>query len=510
MKIIKILPIILFAFVVANTSAQQNYTIRYLDINTKYSDFGVSLSNDNEVIFSSSSFNDQDRIWSGNKQPYLELLKGTLSPEKEIVGVYKLQKDHINTFHESNAVFTKDGKTVYFTANDEQNDSRKARRKKLIQLYKAEVDDDGVWSNTVKLPFNQDNFQSGHPTLNADDTIMYFVSDRPGSIGGTDMYSIAILPDGSFGEPKNLGPTINTTKNEMFPFYNYKTKQLYFSSEGHDTNYGGLDVFVVELDDKEIATSPVQNLGPPINGAHDDFSFVLKTSENWGFFSSDRREKGNDDLYFFRMYDKDCHPIRGNVRDKLSLDLIAGTSVVLYNSKNEKIESMITTSSGEFSFKVDCNTNETYFVSGTKPSYEIANALVPENKIVSLFLDTLKVDKLYLDPIFFDYDKANIRPDAAIGLEKIISILNRTATSKLKISAYTDSRASNDYNKKLSDRRVQSTIDWLIQRGIAANRLQGIGEGEENLYIKRCRDDVDCSESEHQINRRADFQLFNE
>lgn len=509
MKIIKILPIILFAFVVANTSAQQNYTIRYLDINTKYSDFGVSFSNDNEVIFSSSSFNDQDRIWSGNKQPYLELLKGTLSPEKEIVGVYNVQKDHINIYHESNAVFTKDGKTVYFTANEEQNNSRKARRKKLIQLYKAEVDDDGVWSNTVKLPFNQDNFQSGHPTLNADDTIMYFVSDRPGSIGGTDMYSVAILPDGSFGEPKNLGPTINTTKNEMFPFYNYKTKQLYFSSEGHDTNYGGLDVFVVELDDKEITTSPVQNLGPPINGAHDDFSFVLKTSENWGFFSSDRREKGNDDLYYFRMSEKDCQPIRGNVRNKLSLDLIAGTSVVLYNSKNEKIDSMITTSSGEFSFKVDCNTNETYFVSGANPKYEKASVDVHHNKSVNLFLNPLNGDKLNLDPIFFDFNKAEIRPDAAIGLDKIISVLNRMPDFKLKITAFTDSRASNSYNKKLSDKRVDSIIKWLIKRGIAANRLEGIGQGEENIYIKECGDNADCSEAQHQLNRRADFELIN-
>jgi outer membrane protein OmpA-like peptidoglycan-associated protein len=520
----KIVTILVF-LTVGYVYGQDNYSIKNLEVNTKYSDFGVSYYGGDAIYASSKKEDNKSRKNWTNGQPYLELYRGAIDSEGEITDSAAFS-DNLNTkYHESNAVFTKDLSTVYFTRNNyfQNHYGRDSVGWNNLKMYKADVSELGEWSNIVPMPFNDDNYSVGHPALSTDERTLYFTSDMPGSMGETDIFKVSINSDGSYGAPMNMGSQVNTFGKEMFPYVS-KKGNLYFSSDSRG-GLGGLDVFVVPLNNSTV--QPV-NLGAPINSHLDDFSFIIDNDKSTGYFSSNREGgHGDDDIYYFTELNAPqiacSQVIAGTVRDKSNGALLPGALVVLYKGE-EKLESVVVGADARFSFPdMDCDT--TYRVTGDKDLYNGAEETVtttsesdlelgldldldPDAKAIAA---TSEVDRCQyalddINTIYFDLDKYYIRPDAAIELEKIVRTMQRCPNIKVVAGSHTDSRASHAYNVTLSENRAKSTVDYIVSRGIDAGRISPQGYGETQL-VNHCADGVKCSEAEHQVNRRTEFVI---
>tara|TARA_R110001583_G_scaffold15501_2_gene63846 strand:- start:27539 stop:29080 length:1542 start_codon:yes stop_codon:yes gene_type:complete len=502
----------------------ENYSIKNVSSNTKYQDFGVSYYGENTAVFASSRKDKsiRKRVWLINNQPFLELYKGAIQADGEINNIARFSKEINTKFHESNAIFTKDLKTVYFTRNNYLNKKVKKDSTNMIlnQLYKAQVGFDGDWTDIQAMPFNSDDYQTGHAALNDAEDKLYFISDMSGSYGLTDIYVVDINEDGSYGEPKNLGAEVNTSKYEMFPFID-QNNVLYYSSDGFADTKGGLDVYATKLRKNNEYYTPI-NLEFPLNSTKDDFSFVKQKGAKEGYFSSNREGgKGDDDIYSLIELNSptfSCsQEITGVARDKNSGALLPGTIVSLYKGV-EKVESVIVGSDAVFNFRVACEA--LYKVLGEKESYE-----EDLKEITTSDKDDFKTDlelkllqdefitvrghlMLNINPIYFDLDKAKIRDDAAIELERVVEIMTKYPGLVVQIASHTDSRAPDNYNWILSNKRAIATTKWIVSNGVDKNRIFGGGYGETEL-VNECSNNVKCTEEEHQLNRRTEFIIVN-
>ena len=380
---------------------------------------------------------------------------------------------------------------------------------------------DGEWSDAVEVPFNSDDWSTGHPVLSPDGKQMYFVSDRPGSLGESDIFVVDIMGDNQFSEPRNLGPEINTERREMFPFIT--DKKLYFSSDGH-VGLGGLDIYEVAYDE-ENGFMEVRNLGKPINSNRDDFSYIINEESQHGYFSSNRiGGKGSDDIYSFRKIlpeEPNENAIAGIVTAVVDGEILPDALVELLDENGRKIKEMVTGEDGSFLFE-DLDGNTKYTVRVTKGDYfeVIQDVTTKDNELVQadiamrLLKDLIAVEdgirKLKLNMIFFDFDKSNIRPDAAQELNKLVTIMKEYPAMVIKIESHTDSRGKRAYNRWLSDNRAKSTRRYLISEGIDPKRIQSaIGYGEDRL-LNECDGTVRCTEAQHQLNRRSEFIIVSE
>jgi len=517
---------ILIVFSLTFTYAQDghNYSVTNMKANSKNSDFGVTFYGDSLAVFASSRREKtlRNKIWIGNKQPFLELFKAEIDSAGDFKNIKPFSKKLNSKFHESNVAFTKDLSTVYFSRNNyfDKKLTKDEEGVVLIQMYKATVAAEGEWTNVTPMPFNSDEYQTGHPVLNDAQNKLYFVSDMPGSIGGTDIYYVDIYPDGTYSEPKNLGPNVNTPEKELFPFIT-KDNVLYFSSEGFGSK-GGLDVFATKMVRGEAAYKPV-NLGHPINTKADDFAFVFKPNATTGYLSSNRKGgRGDDDIYFFEAHNPVTfvceQEVAGVVKEKGTGALLPGAMVELKDANGKVVSRTVADSFAAFTFNLDCESS--YTVTGMKDTYEpdTKSVTTEEDNDVALNLElnlnpsefvSLRGQLMInINPIYFDLDKADIRPDAAIELEKVIRIMQKYPELKVDLGSHTDSRANNDYNIDLSQRRATSSRDWIIKRGIDGSRITAKGFGETQL-VNGCADGVKCTEAEHQVNRRTEFVIVN-
>ncbi len=504
--------------------------VRNLAINTEYSDFGGFIHND-EFYFASSDKvkSRRNRIYDWNAQPFLNLYKS--SPKLDDIEqedgtnlkVVKVEEKDIlskpiNTrYHESNAVFTKDGQTMYFTRVNSLDGKKVVTDKKDVinlKLYRATLKD-GEWTDIYELPFNSDQYSVGHPALSPDEKTLYFTSDMPGTYGLGDIYKVEIKEDG-YGEPVNLGKTINTAGKEMFPYVT-ADNTLYFASDGHP-GLGLMDIFESKMGANGEFSKPI-NLDKPFNSERDDFCFYTDETGKKGFFSSNRANgKGDDDIYSFVVQDPApkvvcMQYLTGVVRDKNTNLPLAQATVKLIDRSGKVVKQMLSEPNGAYRFnEIPCDSEFT--VLGTKQDYK------PDSKTVSatgvngeeikadLYLRPLIVgNKIVINPIYFDFDKSYIREDAKYELEDIVTVMNNHPDMVIKIESHTDSRASKAYNIALSDRRAKSTRKYLISRGISPSRIaSAIGYGESQL-LNHC-DDAHrnkCTEEEHQLNRRSYF-----
>lgn len=496
------------------------YKVEDAGINSKYSDYGSYVYN-NKIYFASArdtgNFSQRKHKWTG--EYFTNIYNADLNAETGNAGKVNKFKSTINTkFHESSPVFTKDGKTVYFTRNN-YIDGKKGKddhRVTLIKIYKATLDEKNKWNNITELPFNSNNYSVGHPALSPDEKTLYFSSDMPGSIGQSDLYKVTINPNGGYGTPENLGNAINTEGKETYPFVTNEN-EIYFSSDGHP-GLGGLDVFVANIEDDGTIDN-VQNVGSDINSSKDDFAYIIDTATRRGFYSSNKDGgQGSDDIYKFLETRKlKCiQELEGIITDLDTGTILPGTKVTLFDNQMNVKNSTVSDNYGKYTFPVDCG--KAYLVRAEKPEYTTKDLSVTISKTtgkttlpIALEKSTCKVTvgddlgKCFgIKMIYFDLDKSNIRTEAALDLEKILVVLNEYPTMKLDIRSHTDSRATHKYNEALSDRRAKSTIKWLIKNGIAPNRLTGKGFGETQL-VNKCSDGVKCTEEEHQANRRSEF-----
>ncbi len=518
MKLLKLIIVVLCVLYSFNSFSQKtNYDIKNLEINTKYSDFGVSFMDKNTAVFASSKPTGLigKRVWKQNNQPYLNLFKGAINNDGEISNVTLFSRRISTKYHESDAVFTKDKKTVYFSRNNyfKHRYRKDSQGWNNIKMYKATILKNGDWGNIEELPFNNDEYSVGHPALSANESKLYFTSDMPGSIGKTDIWEVAVLEDGKYGTPINLGAVINSLGKEMFPSVEGNT--LYFSSDTHD-GMGDLDIFKSSFEENGMSI-PV-NLGSSINSTSDDFGFVVRNDAPLvtGYFSSNREGgKGDDDIYYFKQ--KKClRFVTGIVKDLDTKQVISGSKVTLYDANKKVLNTKIVGGNGSFKFEVDCNI--VYEVVAEHSGFVNANAVYSNFKIDSEYqILVLKKEEfstnddnivINIDPIYFDFDKAVIRADAIIELNKVVRIMKKYPSLRILAGSHTDARGNDSYNSKLACRRAKSTVDFIVSRGIDSNRLTANGYGESQLQ-NHCSNGVKCSEYEHQLNRRTEFVIVN-
>ena len=281
---------------------EERYTIKNLTINNSYSNFGSSFYGEDKLIYASPAKRKYiiKNVWTPNGQPFLDLYEGTITPGGELVKVRKFSSKLNTKFHEADVTFTKDKKTVYFTRSNYFEG--KYRKDTLginrLKIFKAEVGANDEWLNVSSMPFNDDNYSVGHPSLSEDGKTLYFVSDMPGSLGKTDIFKVSVGADGSYGMPINLGPEINTVGKEMFPFID-GNDELYYSSDGKEGGLGMLDIYLNKLVPNGVLPSVL--LGSNINSTRDDFAFIINKEKREGYFSSNRyKGKGDDDIYYFK------------------------------------------------------------------------------------------------------------------------------------------------------------------------------------------------------------------
>ncbi|WP_298423782.1 OmpA family protein [uncultured Kordia sp.] len=478
------------------------FEVKNSEINTQNSDFGAVAAG-GVVYFTSTR--DGGRKYGWNDQPYLDIYMASYDGDGNLSSAEALSKDINTKFHEGTLSFSPDKKTMYFTRENYYEGKFKKNEEGIgtLNLYKATMSN-GEWTNVQPLPFNNDEYSVGHPTVSADGKTLYFASDMPGGLGQSDIYKVAINDDGSFGEPENLGADINTEGREFFPFIS-KNNTLYFSSDGH-LGIGGLDVFASKI--KGNTFGAVRNLGTPLNSNADDFSFTFDEEAKKGFVASNRDGgKGDDDIYETTLINPICDvDYVITVTDKETGTVLSGANVVLADDKGNSVGSKTTDSEGKVTFKVECDkssileaTIQGYVPqkidvnSGDTPERRVDIALAPIEEIIE--------DVIVLNPIYFDFDKHNIRQDAAFELDKVVNVMTKYPNMVIKVETHTDVRGPASYNQKLSDRRAKSTVQYIISRGIDAARLSSEGKGESSPLINCTK----CTDEEHQQNRRSDF-----
>ncbi len=498
------------------------FNISDAGVNSEYSDYGSTVF-ENQLIFASTRDTGgvAKKVFRWNNQSFSCLYSSKVMEDGNLSEPKVFHRYIDSKFHESTPVFTKDGKTMYFTRNN-YLDGKKGldgKRTTLLKLYKATLEND-KWSNIIELPFNSNEYSVAHPTLSSDDKILYFASDMPGTIGQSDIFKVTINSNGTFGKPENLGTTINTQGKETFPFIT-EDNEMYFASDGHP-GLGGLDVFVTKIE-KDGAIGEVQNVGAPINEGTDDFAFYIDNKSRSGFFTSNRLSgHGFDDIYKFKEIRKVIceQSLTGIITDKETGEILAQAKVSLFDEKFQLLNESTSNELGEYKFDVICG--KKYYVRAEKSDYESTekNIVIPsisgtsqlplalEKRIKPIGVGTDLAKTLNIPIIYFDLDKSFIRKDAAFELEKVLAVLQQYPKMKIDIRSHTDCRQTIKYNIALSNRRAKSTIAWLIKNGIEASRLTGRGYGETQL-VNNCEceptNKSDCTEDQHQLNRRSEF-----
>lgn len=505
------------------------FEVSNLYVNSESSDFGSTILNNNLVFSSARKIGKKDgKTFKWTNKSFTNLYIAAIKTDGNLSIPVLLNKEINSKFNESTPVFTKDGKTMYFTRNNFLDGRRGKDDKKitLLKLYKASFVD-GKWTNIVEMPFNSNSYSTAHPALSLDEKKLYFASDMPGTLGQSDIYSVIINADGTFGKPENLGKNINTEGRETFPFIS-GDNELYFASDGRP-GLGGLDIFVSKILENETFDQ-VQNIGEPINTKFDDFAFIIDNTTRKGYFSSNKKGgKGNDDIYKFTEIKRlVCErTLTGTIFDSKTNETIEAAKVTLLDENNQVIEEVTTGKEGVYSFKVNCNKKylirvERKQYSTKESSFSVSTGI--DNKLdftlekekIALIQELPKLEKikigtdlgktLNISMIYFDLGKAVITDAAAVELEKIYAVMQEYPKMRIEIRSHTDSRSSAKSNLVLSDKRAKSIMAWLVKKGIEAKRLKGKGFGESQL-LNKCKDGVKCTEEEHLLNRRSEFMI---
>ena len=504
--------------VIKNNSGR--FQLNNASINTESSEYGTTFYGD-KIVFAAAVDAKKAKggisQWTG--ESFYDLYEADHYLQK--LGTRKSFSSTINTkFNESTPVFTKDGNTMYFTRNNYVNKKvgSDIENTILLKILRATKDKNGNWGNVVEVPFNSDQYNVAHPALSPDEKYLYFASDMAGSFGNSDIFRVEIFGDNQYGTPENLGNIINTAGRESFPYIS-KENILYYSSDGIP-GLGGLDIFAVKFNEDGTTSKPI-NIGAPGNSADDDFCLVFDSDTKIGFLTSNRPGgKGRDDIYSFyedRPLQFSCEKnITGIVKDAKTKVVIADAKIVLSDKVMKEMGTYQSKKDGTFTFeKINCD-NTHYYLRGEKEKYETAeiNITVGKDEVVyELLLKSREVPikkgmdlaKVFeIKEIKFDYNKADIRSDAAVELTKIVEVMREYPKMKIDIRSHTDSRGADSYNLKLSDRRAKATLEWIVKQGIDRKRLKAKGYGETRL-VNRCSNGVPCTDEEHQENRRSEF-----
>ena len=484
-------------------------------INTKYAEYSPSFSNDKLFFVSNRK---SEKIYKGTGTPFTDLYEVKTRGANVDINSLKKLEDNINQekVNEGSITFSSDGTYMIYA----KGNNGKSSGRNNVDLYWSRFRRGG-WTNPRLLNVNTSRSWDSTPYLSKDGKTLYFASNRSKGYGGTDIYKANVNRRGRWINIQNLGPEINTPGNELFPSVT-EDGRLYFSSDNHE-GFGGLDIFVASRRGGKIT---IKNPGKPLNSSGDDFG-VNPYNPTRGFFTSNRDGgSGDDDIYTFVNNDPNLkivnYTLKGTTltpkNNNMDLSILGNSVVKLVDTSGQIIDETFTDENGIFAFTV--YGDENYVLIGEKENYFstrgefttigkeldkstlkdfITNVEFEKN----LILDRIVVNKsIVLDNIYYDLDKADIREDAALELDKLVVILRDNPNISIELSSHTDDRASVEYNQDLSQRRAESAVYYILSKGITENRIIAKGYGESQLIIANAK-----SEEEHQINRRTEFKV---
>jgi peptidoglycan-associated lipoprotein len=483
------------------------YIVSLLPINL------VGVSSFSPVFYRSGIVFLSDRKASGKSnvtsdytgKPFLDLFYAKKTEKGNWVEPEMLRGDINGLYNEGPAVFSKDFNTIYFTRNDYTGNTANKNKKNfnLLKIYKGSFIS-GDWKVTSEMPFNSNDYSCGHPTINSTGTKMYFVSDMPWGYGGTDIYETT-LENQKWSTPQNLGMRINSSGNEMFPFL-LNDSTLYFSSEG---NYGlgGLDIFITTFNG-DIWTAPL-NLGYPINTSHDDFAFIMDSSETHGYFSSDRIG-GVDEIFSFTKNPPKIN-VKGIVIDKLT-SLPLGKANINLSDQVDKDFFTVATADGKYSIPLKQNRN--YKITASKYGYFSNPVSLNTSGIRSSFTfsQSFKLEKINIGKsvvnsgLVFQRHDWKINSTCSQTLDSVAQWLNDNPAIKIEITCHTDSRGNDKENLLLTQKRAEEISKYLSKKGISLQRISCYGMGESKL-LNGCVNGILCIEEDHRINNRIEIKI---
>jgi outer membrane protein OmpA-like peptidoglycan-associated protein len=482
---------------------QKSFDIKSIDINSDKSDFGAILQ-DNTIYFTSAR-NSKSKIYSWTKEPFLDIYIANLNEDGTISNILQI-KELNSKYHDGSVSISQDGSTMYFTSDSFRENSFEKDKASKLKLGKNNIFSakfiNGKWDEITSLPFNSKDYSSGNPSISKDGKTLYFSSNRPGSVGGVDIWKVAISETGSYGTPENLGKSVNTEGNESFPFIT-SDNVLYFSSDAKQ-GLGAMDVYKIDL----TTNSAAKNLGKPVNSEKDDFAFTINENKNIAFITSNRN--GNDDI--FKLIPICNYEVNAIVTNANSGAILAEANVSILDDKNNIISSLKSNSKGEVSYTVECE--KAYTIQAIKDGFESNSFAVTASKKKG---GSIKIDaalkpiseiitekQVNLKPIFFEYNNSNITQQGAFELDKLVQIMKNNEKLFIFVKSHTDNRGSDEFNLLLSDKRVKATIQYVISNGIDPNRISGKGFGETEPKVD-CKEN--CTEEAHEQNRRSEFLI---
>lgn len=478
------------------------YEVKAGSFNSETSDFGAVLNN-NQVYFTSSR-NNSRKDYGWNKEPFLDLYQADFNADQTIANVRNMTELN-SKYHDGPATLSADGNTMYFASDSFRESSFEKDSKNKLKLGKNNLfvatKSGNNWGKPISLPFNSSEYSTSNPSVSRDGKTLYFSSNMPGSIGGVDIWKVAVNADGSYGKPENLGAKVNTEGNESFPFIAEDNTTLYYASSGKP-GLGGLDIFQADLSKGTEAV----NLGKPVNTEKDDFAFTFDKNQNIGFLSSNRN--GNDDIFeVHTICNVDVVTVVTNAKTGA---ILSNANVSILDDKKNVIATQTSNDKGEVTYKVDCN--KPYAIMAAKDGFESNSFEVAKSKggtvNISATLQPIDVivteTEIVLKPIYFEYNKSNITQEGAFELDKLVQVLKNNEKLIILAKAHTDNRGSDTYNLSLSDRRAKATAQYVISKGIAAHRISGKGMGETEPKVD-CKEN--CNEEDHAANRRSEFLI---
>jgi peptidoglycan-associated lipoprotein len=502
------------------------YRIKNLEqINTPFAEFSPVFLN-NELYFTSSRGN--GKIYEASGTPFLDIYKvASRGANVEMETLSALPEGiNIENANDGCVTFSPDGKLMVFA----KGNTGKRKGAADMDLYLARLRN-GVWTEPIPLNINDPDAWDSSPAFSPDGRTLYFSSNRKprgrdkNYYGGTDLYSASMDSRGRFSRVKNLGPEINTPGDELFPYVAEDAK-LYFASDGHP-GYGGLDLFVVK---RANGKTVIENLAQPVNSSADDFGIFLFRADR-GFFTSNRDGgKGDDDIYTFVNEDPNLRVVNYYLQgvtytrdDKGANQILPNTKVSLIDQGGNVMQDFVTGNDGKFLFRV--YENEDYELLGETDGYlkkrqnytmkgrgldpatlkELVTNVTLDTSIV---LDKMQLELVFrLENIYYEFDQYNIRPDAAKELDKLVQILVDNPEIEIELSSHTDSVGTVEYNNDLSQKRAESAVNYILQRGISSERIKAKGYGELKPIARNTNPDGTDNPEGRDRNRRTEFKI---
>ncbi|MGL4583266.1 MAG: OmpA family protein [Flavobacterium sp.] len=496
---------------------EPNYMFQESGLNDfQYDDYGAWLSPGDTLYFVSNRTK-QEKKWmrkvfevrdKWERKPNFDLYTAEFKDKYEpIKGVARIKGRVNRRFNDGTTVLSKDGKRMYFASEAYRN--RKFRRNDkvksrdhLMSLFYAQKKKD-KWKKIKPMRFTRAGYMYTNPTVSPDGKFLYFASNMPGSFGELDIWRTAILEDDEFGTPENLGPTINSGTRNDYPFIASDNK-MYFASDRWG-GYGGMDVYVVDLNN--TASTPA-NLGEPINTAKNDFAFSYYPAKEMGLFSSDRI--GRTDIY--KAFPLCFVEFRTMLKSKGFNQPVADAKVEFINTRRIVEDKGVSSRSGMARGEIKCK--ETYKVKISHPDYldeliditASAEAGVQTIDVLLRPLEELVIgkDKIELGDIQFAFNQTEITENSKFELDKLVKVMKRYTTMRIKINSHSDSKGNPTYNLKLSNERAKATLEYIVSQGIEQNRLESQGYGSQELKVE-C---APCTEWEDAQNRRSEFIIL--